>query len=434
LTRAPQRSRFLAPLAGDLQIMMVGNGVEAAMRFAAFVAYSHALGPAGVGLVASVVALTQLASQVLDLGTDTSVISLGSRELGRGDLERTAEICRAGWNLQLWIGAGLFAVGLAAAPLLARGYYGEPSLAPTIALGFAGVLVTRLADLNQSILRTYQRFRAYALSGLVATTCYLGAIAALAYARRLSVGTVVGLIMLGGPLVRLVVSAVAVPRGILRPGVPPRAVLLRILGFGKWIYGTALAEAGTRRINVLFLQAFAGSAAAGYFDAASRYADFLSLIFDPLRKYLVPKFTALSDRRRIAEALRRTYRWLAWTVLLVPAAWLVIRPIVLHLQGEPWLPIVVPFRILVLAILVMVLARPLTYALFAVGRPHLQTWTQLALAAAFVPAAMWAIPRWGASGSAAAVLGMEVIACAAFAFHAHRALRVERDGEAARRA
>jgi O-antigen/teichoic acid export membrane protein len=423
VTTPPRASRLGSLLTGDLQILMIGNGAEAAMRFAAFVVYSHALGPAGVGLVASLVALTQLTSQLLDLGTDTSVIALGSKELGRGDLVRAAELCRAGFNLQVWVGAGLLLLGCAASPLLARRYYADPALATTLLVAFAGVFVKRLADINQSILRTYQRFRAYAVAGVVAVAFHLGSIVALALAGRLSAAAVVLVTMLLTPVVLFAVSAAAMPHGILRLGVPPRASVVAIVGFGKWIYGTALAESGRRRVNVLLLQSLAGSAAAGYFEAASRYADFLSLIFDPVRRYLVPLFTALADRERIVRALVRTYRWLAWTILLLPAAWLASRTVVLAVQGAEWLPIVMPFRLLVAGLLVMLLARPLTYALFALGRPHVQTWTQAALFAAFVPAAAWAIPRWGASGSAAVILALELVAAAIFATRTSRALR-----------
>jgi O-antigen/teichoic acid export membrane protein len=419
----PRPSRLASLLTGDLQILILGNGVEAALRFAAFVTYSLALGPIGVGLVASLVALAQLTSQLVDPGTDTSIIAVGSREFGRGDLGRTAEVCRAGFNLQVWISAGLLALGGAAAPLLAGRYYGDPALTPTLVAAFAGIFVKRLVDVNQSILRTHQRFRSYALSGLLATAFQLAAIAALAIAGRLSVGAVVLVQMLLTPLVGFVASAAAVPRGILRLGAPRRAAIAEILGFGKWIYGTALAESGRRRINVLLLQSLAGNAAAGYFEAASRYADFLSLIFDPLRRYLVPIFTSLTDPVRIVEALRRTYRWLVWTLLLLPLAWALVWPVVLALQGVEWLPVAMPFRIYVAALLVMLLTRPLTYALFALGRPYVQTWTQLGLLAVFVPAAAWAIPRWDASGSAAVILALELIAAAVLATHTRRALR-----------
>jgi PST family polysaccharide transporter len=425
-TRATGASRRRSLLSGDLQVLMLGNGLEAAMRFAAFVIYSHALGPAGVGLVASVLALTRLASQALELGIDTSVISLGSKEFGRGELARADQLCLAGFNLHLWIGAALLAAGLAASPLLAAGYYADPSLTPTLMVAFAGILVGRLADYNQSVLRTYQKFRPYAAAGVVAALFLLVSVTALALAHRLSVFAVVTLSLMLAPLVKFWASFPAVPAGVLRPRRPPPGTLSGIVGFGKWVYVTTLAESGVLQVNVLLLQALAGSEAAGHFHAAWRYADLLSLIFEPLRKYLVPKFTALPDHRRIRDALRGTYRWLSWTLLALPAAWLLGRPVILRVQGgEAWAPTVAVFQVLIVAVLVALLAKPLTYALFSAGRPEIQAWIQLGLLAAFAASAWWVIPRWGAQGSAMMFLGLALASFGCLAAQAHRTLHAE---------
>jgi PST family polysaccharide transporter len=428
---AAEPSRLRSLLYGDLQLMMLGNFLEAGMRFVAFLVYSWEIGPSGVGIVVSVLALTRLSSQLLDFGVDTSVISLGSKAFGRGDLAETARICGAGFNLHLWIGLALVALGATMSPLLADRYFDRPELAALLALAFAGVLVERLADFNLSVLRTYQRFRSFAAAGALSALFLLVAVTGLAWLGRLDVTAVVLLTMVLLPLARFAVSWPALPAKALRPGRIPRDVLSRVLGFGKWIYGSGLAESGMRRINVLLVQGLTGDAAAGYFHTAMRYADFLSLIFDPMRKYLAPKLTALSGRSRIREALGRTYGWLAWTLLFIPAAWLASSPLFTRLQGEDWLPAVPIFRVLVVAILISFLTRPLYFAMFSVGRPQLQTWIQVALAVAFVPGAWWAIREWGALGSAWAILCMTLAGLVAAATGAWHALRPSADDDAA---
>ena len=85
MTSQPLRARLRRLLAGDLQILVAGNAVESALRFAAFVIYSRELGVGGFGLVATTLALVHLTSQVFQPGIDTAVISLGSKSFGRGD-------------------------------------------------------------------------------------------------------------------------------------------------------------------------------------------------------------------------------------------------------------------------------------------------------------------------------------------------------------
>ena len=91
--------RLRAILVGDLQTLMFGNGLQAVLRFGAFVLWSQALGPKGAGIFASVQAATRLASQVVDLGIDVGVISLASKEYGRGDVDGATRLCRAGPGL-----------------------------------------------------------------------------------------------------------------------------------------------------------------------------------------------------------------------------------------------------------------------------------------------------------------------------------------------
>ena len=103
---------------GDLPTLTAGQAVESALRLVAFIVWSQALGPAAVGMFASVVAMTHLMTQLSQLGIDTSVISLASKELPSNP-QRAHELCRAGFNLQLWISVCVLGLAAIASPLLA---------------------------------------------------------------------------------------------------------------------------------------------------------------------------------------------------------------------------------------------------------------------------------------------------------------------------
>ena len=68
------------------------------------------------------------------------------------------------------------------------------------------------------------------------------------------------------------------------------------------------------------------------------------------------------------------------------------------------------------------LAKPLTYSLFSIQRPWFQTVLQSVLFGLFVGVAWWVIPRWGAVGSAAALLGTGLVALVALAVYVHRTI------------
>ena len=107
------RSRLGTLLAGDLQVMAVGNVFESGLRFLAFVIYARALTPAGIGVVVTITAMTQLLSQTTQLGIDTSVISLGSKEFARGNFRQLGAVCRSGLWLHVLLGVVLSVLGVA---------------------------------------------------------------------------------------------------------------------------------------------------------------------------------------------------------------------------------------------------------------------------------------------------------------------------------
>lgn len=418
------RSLIVGFLRGDLQIMMLGNAFESGLRFFAFVIYAKALGPADVGVVAGVLALTQLLIQVTQFGIDTSVISLASKEVARGALDRSAALCRSGLWLHLLFGGALAVLGITLAPMIAGRYFDNPDLKITLIVAFAGSLLFRLAAYVLSVLRTHQRFAHYAAAGLASAIFLFGGVIWL-YARdELTILTVTALVMVGTPATKILVGLFGMPGAVLRlhrPGAPFR----EILSFGKWVWGTGVLEAAVRRVNILLLLAFAGEVATGHFAMATRFAEFLQLVFEPVRKYLLPKFTALGDLPSIARALRTTYARLIWTLLILPPAWLLAKPVILAIEGAEWEGAVLLFQILVVARLLFLLSKPLAFVTFALKRPQVQTMVHLVGLVLFTAAAVPLIPRYGAVGSAICMLWFSVVILSAFIWYTRHVLRSE---------
>jgi O-antigen/teichoic acid export membrane protein len=410
-------SRLTKYLGGDLQVLMVGNVFESAMRFAAFVIYSRILSPFDLGLVAAITAVVQLMTDLTSFGIDASVISLGSKELGKGDRDRLSRLCQSG--LWLHLGLGILLSGLAclaARPLAAR-YFQDPALFRVLIVVFVGSLFVRLSEYVLSILRTYQRFRHHAVSGVSATLFLLLGSVWLSFTGRVTVFNILALLLLLTPLVKLFVGLLRTPVEVLRLHRPHGKRIREVLVFGRWIWGTNLLESAVRRTNILLLQAFAGNEATGYFHVASRYVEFLSLVFQPLRKYLLPKFTALQTRRAIARMLRRTYVPLAWTLLLIPVAWILAGPVITIVQGPEWRAAVALFRIVVVARLVFLLTKPMTFVVFSLGRPRVQTMLHLVAAGVFLVCAATLIPTFGAPGSAYSMLVFSVTVFVSLAWY-----------------
>jgi O-antigen/teichoic acid export membrane protein len=273
-----------------------------------------------------------------------------------------------------------------------------------------------LSEYALSVLRSYQRFRFHAVAGIGGALFLLGGSVALSLGGRVTLVNVIALVLFWTPLVKLALGLVRVPGSVLALGRPDGTRMRRLLGFGRWVWGTQLLESGVKRVNILLLQAFAGNVATGYFHMGSRYVEFLSLVFQPLRKYLLPKLTALETLEQMGAALRRTYAGLAFTLLLIPAAWIAGGPVITWAQGSEWLPAVELFRILVVARLLVLLAKPMSFVLFSLDRPRSQMLAHAVGALAYLVCAAALIPSLGARGGAYSILVFSVAVFLALAW------------------
>ncbi|MCP3980227.1 MAG: oligosaccharide flippase family protein [bacterium] len=415
-------------LSGDLQTMLIANSFESGMRFGAFVVYSAVLGADLLGVVTTITALVQLATSLTQVGIDSSVISLGSKHYGAGEQERLLRLCHSGAWLHVVLGLIVSVPGLLLAAPLARIYLEDPGQVAALTLAFVGIFVTRLAAYVLSVLRTYQKFRHYAVAGLASAFVLLTGVAWLFATDGIDVLGIVVLTLLVAPAVKLVVGALGVPAAIFRPQLPSRERVREILSFGKWIWGTSLLDSGVRRVNILLLTSLAGFQATGYFQMASRLAEFLSLIFEPVRKYLLPKFTAIADRPAMRRALSKTYSRLGWTVLILPPAWILAAPAMRIFPGAEWMPAVFLFQVLIAARLLFLLSKPLAFVLFSLKRPEVQTYLHLLGMVIYMASAAFLIPQYGAAGAAWSIFVFSATLLVAFAVYVTRALRRPQGG------
>ena len=418
----PSTIRKLARrLSDDLPLLIIGNGVEAVFRFGAFVLWSQALGPAGVGQVATVIAVTQLLAQVTEVGIDTTVLSLVSKANSRGLARKAAALSRAGFQLQAALAGIVLAGGALLAWPLAELYLGHSDLLLAVLLGFLGLAISRLALFCLAVLRAYQRFRAYTLSGVASAALLLVLTFVLYQLDVLDVTVVLLLTVVVIPLSRLLFVLPLVPAGVLGiRGVHP-ARRARLLRFTRWVFGTALGQSTVRRLNILYLQALAGDAAVGYLHTGYRYTDFLTLLFTPLNRYLLPRFAAAREPHAIRAVLASTYRWLAWLWLLVPVAWL-LSPLIEMVQGPAWAPVLPVFLLLVVSRLTNFMGVPLSHALLALQQPRIEAALWGVFLAAFVVLAWLPIGAFGAMGCALVMLTIGIVKLLVLGLALRRAL------------
>ena len=364
---------------------------DAVFRFLLFFATARLLSPADFSLYAHVTAALATAQWLLSLGAPR--VALYFRALGeRGGLFAWLYLLAAGAS------AGVAALLLFVQPLRAL-FFGElPSR--LLLVGFAPLPFSLLSDSLGASLLAENRSRAYGATlwlRNIGTALVLAA--SLAASDRLA-------FVLGGRLV--VNAAVAILTAVLARAQPDWSSVRRFAPAALRYGGPTALSSGAvalhRRADVLLLSAFGRVGEIGAYSLAAAFAEAFWLVTDSFENAL---FVDVA-RRSAAEARRETRR------AVKPALWLGAAGLVLGLAaGEiairlffadryPAAASLLPW--LLAATVAWGVARPFYAFLSSQGSVSTVLACNAAGRAVNVLACVVAIPRFGATGAAAACL------------------------------
>lgn len=356
-----------------------------------FVVLGRLLAPEHFGLVALAGIFTSFMQVLVDQGLSKAVIQ--RETLGRGQLDT------AFWTA-VATGTALTVLGVLGAPLVSR-VLGEPELTAVVRWLSVGFLLSSLTATQQALLQRHFAFRSLAARNLSATLA----------------GGLVGIVLAasGAGVWSLVAQALArsvVGTGVLwaaspwRPGLQvSRRDFNELFGFGLRVVGVDFLGFLTRHGDNLFVGAFLGPVALGYYTVAYRVLGVMTELFlGTVNHVAVPTFSRLqadpqATRRAFYAAIRLTQ------AIALPAfvGVAVLAPeIVAVLFGPRWAASAPVLQALAL----VGMLHSATYfdrsILFAAGRPGLEFRIELVATIGNLVAFAVAV-RWGIVAVAAAL-------------------------------
>lgn len=180
------------------------------------------------------------------------------------------------------------------------------------------------------------------------------------------------------------------------------------LSFGSRNVLARVLEDASERIDKLWTGAVLGSLALGFYARASAYSRAQADLIDrPLSSIAIGAYAELAhDRARLSGASMRISEILIHASALLATIVGVTAPALIELLiGAKWLPMIDPFRILLIAAVPAALSRTCIQLLVAVGAPG-DRFRIAALQVAVLGLGLLALgPHYGVTGVALAVLG-----------------------------
>lgn len=388
--------------AHDSAIFFLGNLANTTLSFLAVLILSRHLGPAGFGILAVFNSVLVMIVGLTDLGLNTTSIRLVS-EYRQEDPRKAAVTMNVIVRLELMVGTLILLVGVMFSAPLARLLGGEQYLLP-VRLGFIAGAFTSVAAFFGPFFVAYRQYIKNALLNLASFLLRTGLVILMLVMAKLTITRVMDIYTLV-PMLFLIVGFWFIPRDFLTRTSPSerRRAYGDVIRYSKWIFLTLVATGAISRLDVLFLAHYWGARPTGWYYAAQQLITIMPLVITALSTVLLQRISSLPRAQYVPYLKRAAGAIGLIAIALLPG--LLLAPYVIKLIfGGAYAPAVAPFRILLLAQLVTLLAVPLSVWFLGTGRP---VKTTIAAGLQFVTALVFyllLIPRYGTVGAADAVL------------------------------
>ena len=362
--------------------------------FVAVLILARALGPTGRGTIAFITVTALVAARLAGLGmTEATTVFVARRIEARGALLVNA--------VAFLFGSALFMAALACGALIVLGDHGPAGIgAPELAVIVAATLVSALGDAGYSVLLGCERLRPLAL--ITATASWVYPVFLLA------IWSTVGLTVLRAAVAWTVAESIRAAaylaqskRGLIVSRLDP-GLLVEAVRFGSRAWVGSLSRFLNFRMDQILMGFLATEAALGVYAVAVNASEVLLYLPAAMATALLPAAARTEAGLRVEQALR-AFRSAALVTTAAALVAALLGPVRLPLVfGDAFDASVRPFLWLLPGALGFTAMIVFSNALVAHSAPGLSSIGPLVSLVVGIGLDLLLIPRFGASGAAAA--------------------------------
>lgn len=419
--KGPKRTRKSIPN-GYLDFIKVLTGTvsRGLMRGIFKIMVAGFLAPRAMGILRSIYSLFKLVGNLTDMGLDYTLIRFVSPAVLNNQPNEKEQILRNILSLRILIASGVLIFGNLFAEEIAIWVLCDPDLTIYVRLAFIGITGRLLWKYISSYLSAHQKFTmvAFFLATLPFIMLVWGLI--LVMINRFSLPTTI-MVYLFAPSITGLLWLPVLKRGFWHYPFLNKKIVRRILRFSRWIFLGDMASAVRGHAGTLLLKntrlsgsLSAGESAAGQYSFGSDLAGGMAMISGALMMVMLPKATGKQNIPALKRFVGKAYKnMIIWFIPMGTPLFL-MKPFILMLGRIKsgylqYLPSYEVFVILYVAGLFSMAVLPMRTVLYAVDRPHIETYTEFIAAGIIIIGSITLIPEYGYNGAAMAVLVQRII-------------------------
>lgn len=389
-------------------ITSVGTTINGALGALFYILLARFLGPTEFGLLAVAIAALTLIADIADLGTNTGIVKFVSSHIQKNGAQKSKELAYKFLKLALetkillWI--IVLIIGNLLAPFLAENIFQKSELLSSLRLIMVGVGTALLFSFAASSLQAFQKYYVWSLVNIVTNALRVLVILLLLFYQQLnllsSLGAFIALPLLGFCLALLFLPV----KNILKVK-GEFEVARQFFKYNLSVGLFTLIAAVSSRLDTFLTARLLTSENLGIYSAANQLVQVVPQLVGALGVVAAPRFSSFQNREQMLGFFKKfqflTLGIALLIILAIPLSFYLI-PLV---YGNSYSATVIPFIVLLLAMLVFLISIPLhTSIIFYFGKPEVFIWVSLGHLLVIGGLGYFMISQFGIVGAALTVL------------------------------
>lgn len=393
---------FAKLTATNYSVVLVGTIFNGALGLVFYSLAGRLLGPGEFGLLFITISFLTLTTDLIDLGTNSSVIKFVP-SLVRNNPLQAYRFIKLGFKIKL-LAWGVTALLSILSPLFARHLFAKPELSRLIQLALLGGGGALLFAFSSSILQALQRFRLWSLLNISSNFFRVLALLLLFFLGWLNLTNSL-IIYLVIPFIGFIASLFIIPTLKIGQVKNDLSVLRSLYSFGGSVAVFTLIAAVSSKLDSFLVARLLSNNEVGIYAAANQLVMGIPQVASAVGVVLSPRFASFASLPTMLGYFRKAQL----LVLGIGLASLLVLPfsgtILTFFYGSVYLPAVVPFIILWISMLVFLISIPVhTAVIYYFGNSKLFVWLSFLHLGIIAILGPQLIVQYGASGAAATVL------------------------------
>lgn len=385
------------------QITILGTLINGILGALFYILMARFLGPADFGLLAVSIATLTLISDVVDFGTNTGLARFVSANI-LNNKDKALKYLKLSLEVKLVVWILVLGIGILLTPVLANNIFNKPQLLTPLRLVIFGVGGALLFTFATASLQSLQRYIAWSVINVLTNLVRLGLVGILIFYQSLNLQS--GLITyITIPFFGFFLTLLILPTRQMLLEKKEFSVGKQFFSYNLWVAAFTIIAAISSRLDTFLNARLLTTHEVGIYSAANQLTSVVPQIVGALGVVAAPKFSEFKNIWQMLTYFKKFQLMVlglaALGILVIPVSFYVI-PLI---YGQDYIATVLPFIILLLAMLVFLISVPLHNSIiFYFGKPQVFVWVAIGHLLIIGILGYFMILNYGIMGAATTVL------------------------------